>query len=55
MDLSGDWTYSILIALSLCHVIECMEIAQKDHTSEVTSHSKYVEKYQLPGGNQTGN
>lgn len=45
----------ILIVLSLCPFLKCMEIAQKDHASEITPHYKYVEKYQLPGGNHAWN
>lgn len=51
MEFSTDWAYSIFIVLSLSSIIECLEIIQKDHSSEITSENKYVEKYQLPGGN----
>jgi hypothetical protein len=51
MNLRGTLAKSVLIILSLCSYIDCLNITTKNQSSELTGRDKFVEKYSLPGGN----
>lgn len=53
MRLISDCCAYILFAIGLCPFINSLGVHLKDHTPGITNQFKYVEKYQLLGGNLT--